>query len=274
MGVVRPTPDASVYIGGAVGYTALLTDELIRATDESPIVRAQEADPTVNVLTGLPFEGVADQQKAEAARDALGLGAMASFLAGLGDDDLAVLYDEYLITYADYVGLLTGSLTSMVNAVSAVLIAFVAVSLLVSCIMIGIITHISVLERTKEIGILRALGASRHNISQVFNAETVIVGLLAGPVAFAHRAHQRRFSNVPRSRRVCSLAASHGLDRPRGHQRGHYGSRRPDSRTQGRQERPRGRAALRIASPGWARPCEPGVGHGLARLHLERLAAQ
>ena len=87
---------------------------------------------------------------------------------------------EERITYTDYVALLTGSITSMVNAISYVLIAFVAVSLIVSSIMIGIITHISVLERTKEIGILRAMGASKQNISQVFNAETVLVGLLAG----------------------------------------------------------------------------------------------
>lgn len=87
---------------------------------------------------------------------------------------------EEKITYTDYVALLTGSITSMVNAISYVLIAFVAVSLIVSSIMIGIITHISVLERTKEIGILRAMGASKQNISQVFNAETVLIGLLAG----------------------------------------------------------------------------------------------
>lgn len=84
------------------------------------------------------------------------------------------------ITYTDYVALLTSSLTTIVNGISYVLIAFVGVSLIVSCIMIGIITHISVMERTKEIGILRALGAYKHNISQVFNAETVIIGCLSG----------------------------------------------------------------------------------------------
>ena len=84
------------------------------------------------------------------------------------------------ITYTDYVGLLMSSVTTIINVISYVLIAFVSVSLVVSSIMIGIITYISVLERTKEIGILRAIGASRKNISQVFNAETFIVGLLAG----------------------------------------------------------------------------------------------
>lgn len=84
------------------------------------------------------------------------------------------------ITYVDYVALLTGSITSIIDVISYVLIAFVAVSLVVSSIMIGIITHISVLERTKEIGILRALGASKGNVSQVFIAETVIIGFLSG----------------------------------------------------------------------------------------------
>ena len=88
--------------------------------------------------------------------------------------------EDSQITYTDYVALLTASITSIVDAISYVLIAFVAVSLIVSCIMIGIITHISVLERTKEIGILRALGASKRNISQVFNAETFIIGFCAG----------------------------------------------------------------------------------------------
>ena len=84
------------------------------------------------------------------------------------------------ITYTDYVGLLMSSVTTIVDVISYVLTAFVSVSLVVSCIMIGIITYISVLERTKEIGILRAIGASRHNVSQVFNAETFIIGLCAG----------------------------------------------------------------------------------------------
>lgn len=89
------------------------------------------------------------------------------------------------ITYTDYVALLTSSLTSIVNVISYVLIAFVAVSLVVSSIMIGIITHISVLERTKEIGILRSLGASKANITQVFTAETVIIGLCSGILGIA-----------------------------------------------------------------------------------------
>ena len=88
--------------------------------------------------------------------------------------------EEQKISYTDYVALLMSGVTTMVDAVSYGLIAFVSISLVVSSIMIGIITYISVLERTKEIGILRSVGASKKDISRVFNAETTIVGLSAG----------------------------------------------------------------------------------------------
>ena len=90
--------------------------------------------------------------------------------------------EEDRINYTDYVALLMSSITTIINAISYVLIAFVAISLVVSSIMIGIITYISVLERTKEIGILRAIGASKRDISRVFNAETLIVGFVAGMI--------------------------------------------------------------------------------------------
>ena len=84
------------------------------------------------------------------------------------------------ISYTDYVGLMMSSVTTIINAITYVLIAFVAISLVVSSIMIGVITLISVQERTKEIGILRAIGASKHNVSSMFNAETVIIGFASG----------------------------------------------------------------------------------------------
>ncbi len=103
-------------------------------------------------------------------------------------DKLSDLIKEYnegkdedeVITYTDYIGLILSSVSTIINAISYILIAFVAISLVVSSIMIGIITYISVLERTKEIGILRAIGASKKDISRVFNAETLIVGFTAG----------------------------------------------------------------------------------------------
>lgn len=92
-------------------------------------------------------------------------------------------HDERAIAYTDYMGIIMGSVTDIVNTISLVLIAFVSISLVVSSIMIGIITYISVLERKKEIGILRAIGASKRNVANVFNAETFIEGLIAGVFA-------------------------------------------------------------------------------------------
>ena len=89
-------------------------------------------------------------------------------------------HDELVISYNDIIGMMLSSVTTIVNVISYVLIAFVSISLIVSSIMIGIITYISVLERTKEIGILRAIGASKRDISRVFNAETFIIGLISG----------------------------------------------------------------------------------------------
>ncbi len=105
--------------------------------------------------------------------------------------DLITAYNESVdneedeITYTDYVALLMSSITDIINGISYLLIAFVSISLIVSSIMIGIITNISVLERTKEIGILRAVGASKRDVSRVFNAETFIVGLAAGLIGIA-----------------------------------------------------------------------------------------
>ena len=264
----------------------MLTDYVIKYTDESAIITAQESFPEINVLNGMEFEVPDDSRKIEDAKtyiSAMGVSDKASLYqmmmyyssqntqtpgnseqsvsAGVGqagnnaesmnmdentmatamdqwlenDPDEEILisfYDEYIsgstyeenmknfgkvsydapssisiyadsfedkdaitecianynetadednqITYTDYVALLTSSITTIINGISYVLIAFVAISLVVSCIMIGIITHISVMERTKEIGILRALGASKRNISQVFNAETFIIGCCAG----------------------------------------------------------------------------------------------
>ena len=93
--------------------------------------------------------------------------------------------DDSAIQYREFAGVLMSSVTSIVDTISLVLIAFVSISLIVSSIMIGIITYISVLERKKEIGILRAMGASKRNIANVFNAETVIEGLIAGVLAIA-----------------------------------------------------------------------------------------
>ena len=102
-------------------------------------------------------------------------------------EDAIAAYNETVdeikqITYTDYVGLMMSSITSIINAITYILIAFVAISLIVSSIMIAVITLISVQERTKEIGILRAMGASKHEVSVMFNAETILIGFASGMI--------------------------------------------------------------------------------------------
>lgn len=196
-GVIRPVEDAdNAMIETSVAYTSGLTDYIIERTNESAVVQAQETSPDINVLTNTSFEeehltGATYESNLDAfgkvsydAPDSISI-----YTDSFEDKDaVSACIEEYnetadeedQITYTDYVELLTSSITSIIDVISYVLIAFVAVSLIVSCIMIGIITHISVLERTKEIGILRALGASKGNISQVFNAETILIGFCSG----------------------------------------------------------------------------------------------
>ena len=103
-----------------------------------------------------------------------------SFIDRYNDKMEADGQEEQVITYTDITGVLMSSVTTIIDAVTYVLIAFVAISLIVSSIMIGVITLISVQERTREIGILRAIGASKRNVSSMFNAETVIIGFISG----------------------------------------------------------------------------------------------
>ena len=116
------------------------------------------------------------------ARDFESKGKITDLIEKYNDEKISADKQEDVINYTDYVGLMMSSVSDIINAISYILIAFVAISLVVSSIMIGIITYISVLERTKEIGILRAMGASKRDISNVFNAETLIVGFSAGVI--------------------------------------------------------------------------------------------
>ena len=117
--------------------------------------------------------------------------------------------DEKTIEYTDYIGTMLSGVSRIVNIVSYVLIAFVAISLVVSSIMIGIITYISVLERTREIGILRAIGASKKDISHVFNAETFIVGLFAGIIGIVTTV----LLDIPINMIIAHLSGIHGVAR-------------------------------------------------------------
>ena len=116
------------------------------------------------------------------AKDFESKGTITDLIEKYNEDKVAADNQEDVINYTDYVGLMMSSVSDIINAISYILIAFVAISLVVSSIMIGIITYISVLERTKEIGILRAMGASKRDVSNVFNAETMIVGFAAGVI--------------------------------------------------------------------------------------------
>ena len=134
----------------------------------------------------LELLGVADLAKPSSisiyAKDFDGKETITKFISDYNDTKVAGDRQEDVINYTDYVGLMISSVSTIIDSISYILIAFVAISLIVSSIMIGIITYISVLERTKEIGILRAIGASKRDISRVFNAETLIVGFSAGAI--------------------------------------------------------------------------------------------
>ena len=156
----------------------MMDDEQFATTEETLYSMAPQTDATKDSI----LRQLGDASRATPAtinfyaRDFASKDVIEDFIATYNDgaDDLQK------IRYTDVVGILMSSVTTIINVISYVLIAFVSVSLVVSSIMIGIITYISVLERTKEIGILRAMGASKRDISRVFNAETLIVGFVAG----------------------------------------------------------------------------------------------
>ena len=158
------------------------TDEEIAATLSPMLDKMMNPSSSATYEGNLTKMGVSDLEKPSSiniypkdfeAKDAIAQ-IIDDYNKGKAEDDQ--------IVYTDMVGLMMSSVTTIINAISYILIAFVGISLVVSSIMIGIITNISVLERTKEIGILRAVGASKRDISRVFNAETFIVGLAAGLV--------------------------------------------------------------------------------------------
>ncbi len=196
VGIAKKTEGATEnLISTAIGYTSALTDYIIEESNNSEIVLAQERNPTINVLTGEVFDLENDEVNVDTNLALFGKinydtpSAISIYADSFEDKDAIVaeiegynetVAEENQILYTDLVETMTESMTTMIDVISYVLIAFVGVSLVVSCIMIGIITHISVMERTKEIGVLRALGASKGNISQVFNAETMIIGLCSG----------------------------------------------------------------------------------------------
>lgn len=200
-GIIRKNPDAaSVSVSSGVAYTKDLMPYIIEKVNETQIVKQQLADPEKDVFTGMSFDndktsistlennksllGIASEDNPSEidiyAKDFDSKEKLQDFIKNYNDEVTADGRDEDTINYTDYVGILMSSVSTIITAISSVLIAFVAISLVVSSIMIGIITYISVLERTKEIGVLRSIGASKKDVSRVFNAETLIEGFVSG----------------------------------------------------------------------------------------------
>ena len=172
--------DSSVISGAFM--SVLTTDQL-----QQLMVLTQKPETTDATYDGnLEKLGAGDLSKPSGisiyAKDFDGKEKVTQFISDYNSRMVSEDKQENVINYTDYVGLMISSVSTIIDAISYILIAFVAISLVVSSIMIGIITYISVLERTKEIGILRAIGASKHDISNVFNAETLIVGFVAGAI--------------------------------------------------------------------------------------------
>ena len=147
-------------------YTDKLTNELIDKYNSASVVQSGMVQPISKTPVSISFYASTFEAKEK----------IENFIKAYNDG----VEEEKKIEYTDYVGLMMGAISTIISAISYVLIAFVSVSLIVSSIMIGIITYISVLERIKEIGILRAVGASKRDIKRVFTSETLIIGLIAG----------------------------------------------------------------------------------------------
>ncbi len=187
----KSTSDSNV-----IGYTHDLTEYVINSIEKTDIYKEQTENKDINVLTSAPFDETFTYDATCYELGIVNIDKPSKINVYPKDfdskDNIVKLINKYnkkqknkghkenTITYTDLLKTLIGSITSIVNIVSMVLIGFVAISLIVSSIMIAIITHISVLERTKEIGILRAIGASKKDIKRVFRAETVIEGFVAG----------------------------------------------------------------------------------------------
>lgn len=196
VGIIKPNEESSITTSGEVGYTKELTDYVIENINNSEIAKEQLKKSDKSVLTNTNFSNINTYEMTLASLGIVSLDTPKTINIYPKDfkskEDIIKIIDKYnkekennkekdlVITYTDYVGILMNSITTIVDVISYVLIAFVSISLIVSSIMIGVITYISVLERTKEIGILRAIGARKKDISRVFNAETFITGLISG----------------------------------------------------------------------------------------------
>jgi len=190
-GILRVKEEASSeLLNEGIGYTTALTDEILRAAKDSDVVIAQIASPTINVLTGQSFNQqlTFDQVMRQIGGNDSPTGVQI-YPKSFEDKDLIKAYiDAYnvgkteteSIVYTDLAEQISSTISSLINTITIILAAFAGISLVVSSVMIGIITYVSVVERTKEIGIMRSLGARKKDISRIFNAETLLIGLASG----------------------------------------------------------------------------------------------
>lgn len=190
--IIRGKEDKKELTKSGIYYNSALVDNMINKNKESAIVKRQQ-EVNYNVLTGQPFDNTTSTVTKENVLGIIGAEVTPSIIYLYPKDfeskDYITSYlDEYNkgkeeadeVLYTDYAAMISSLSGSIMDAITYVLIAFSSISLIVSCIMIAIITYISVLERTKEIGILRALGARKKDIKRVFNAETFLVGIFSG----------------------------------------------------------------------------------------------
>lgn len=195
-GILRINEDAtSEILSSGIGYLPGLTDFMLNDAASSDIVLAQIASPTVNVLTGQAFN---EQLSYDAVMRLLGGDSTPSGIQiyptsyeskeeikNYLDDYNTNLVEEDQIIYTDISEVISSTISSLLGTITIILTAFAGISLVVSSIMIGIITYVSVVERTKEIGIMRSLGARKKDISRIFNAEALLIGLASGILGIA-----------------------------------------------------------------------------------------
>ena len=197
VGIIKLNDDTQYgMLSAPIAYTRALDEEIIRLANESAIVKAQKASPSARVLGGKTISSNKDYINVLATLGYTDLPINIKFYPKtIADKDYLLEYlDAYnvkieeegldlpTITYTDHVGIVVNVVKMVVGSVSAILLALTSVSLIVSAIMIGIITYVSVIERTKEIGVLRSVGARKKDVVRLFVTETGIIGLAAGIV--------------------------------------------------------------------------------------------
>jgi len=191
VGIIRVNEAAtSELLSTGIGYLTDLTDHMLAIESTSDIVTAQMNQPNTNVLTGMPFntQVTYDQVMKTIGGDTTPTGVQIYPVSFDAKDEIKAYLDAYnvgktqneAIIYTDTAETISSTISSLINTITIVLAALAGVSLVVSSIMIGIITYVSVVERTKEIGIMRSIGARKRDISRIFNAETLLIGLASG----------------------------------------------------------------------------------------------